>query len=452
MNAVLRVWWTLFTALPLQRVLCALAAVWCGLLVLGQLLTGGEGLWILGVVGLFVLVLFPSVFASAAVFRALSAPRANQLLPHFRARMLVSIALFMAAVLAPFALLFLNKRTGSGPTPLEIIGYVLAVSTAIFMWMFMLFRDWRWVWLFIVVPFVVAWAALSSGTTREMLAAMPAWAWPGAAVLAWIVFAAWYVRARRIGPVMFAPQAPAGAWARADLEGTLTRELALRALVTGQPPGQKGRAIVVSTAWVLGNAAIVVLFLFIFIPAPLTQFFSFTSFFWPFGTMLLLWGHATAIVHRSRLLWLRVPGPRDDVRREIERALLRKLLSGLLLLVGIAALYAGVAAPYASPLLATAPQQLLAGFALAACAALFSTYLAFASIPGRPLHLIAFGLMMALQFALLGPFKSPMNIDIVIGAELVGALAFRALAVRRWRRVDWLRLRPLPTSNMFRGA
>jgi hypothetical protein len=60
--------------------------------------------------------------------------------------------------------------------------------------------------------------------------------------------------------------------------------------------------------------------------------------------------------------------------------------------------------------------------------------------------------MMALQFALLGPFKSPMNIDIVIGAELVGALAFRALAVRRWRRVDWLRLRPLPTSNMFRGA
>ena len=442
MNAVLRVWWTLFTALPLQRVLCALAAVWCGLLVLGQLLTGGEGLWILGVVGLFVLVIFPSVFASAAVFRALSAPRANQLLPHFRARMLVGITLFMVAVLAPFALLFLNQRTGSGPMPLEIIGYVLAVCTAIFMWMFVLFGDWRWVWLFIVVP-LVAWVGLSSGTTREMLAAIPAWAWPGAAVLAWIVFVAWYVRTRRIGPVMFAPQPPAAAWARADLEGTLTRELALRALATGQPPGRKGRALVVGIAWVVGNIVIAVLGAFLFLPAPLTQFFSFTSFVWPFGTMMLLWGHATGIVHRSRLLWLRMPGPRDSVRREIEHALLRKLRGGLLLLVGVAALYA-------SPLVATAPQQVLAGFALAACAALFSTYLAFASIPGWALHLISFGLMIALQFALLGPFKSPMNVGIVTGAELVGALAFRWLAVRRWRRVDWLQLRPLPLSSMFR--
>ena len=444
MNAVLRVWWTFFTALPLQRLLGSLGAVWCGLLVLGGLTTAGEGLWILGLIGLFVLVIFPSVFASAAIFRALSAPRANQLLPHFRARMLVGVALFMVAVLAPFALLFLNERTGSGPTPLEIIGYVLAVSTAIFMWMFMLFGDWRWVWLFIVVPFV-AWVVLSSGTTREMLAAIPAWAWPGAAVLAWIVFVAWYVRTRRIGPVMFAPQPPAAAWARADLEGTLTRELALRALATGQPPGQKGRALVVGIAWVLGNIVIVVLGAVLFLPAPLTQFFSFTSFVWPFGTMVLLWGHATGIVHRSRLLWLRIPGPRDGVRREVEHALLRKLRGGLLLLVGVASLYA-------SPLVSTAPQQVLAGFALAACAALFSTYLAFASIPGRALHLIAFGLMMALQFALLGPFKSPMNVGIVTGAELVGALAFRWLAVRRWRRVDWLQLRPPPLSSMFRNA
>ena len=445
MNAVLRVWWTFFTALPLQRLLAGLGVAWCGLLLLGQLVTpGGEGLWILGVVGLFVLVIFPSVFASAAVFRALSAPRANQLLPHFRARMLVGITLFMVAVLAPFALLFLNERTGSGPTPLEIIGYVLAVCTAIFMWMFVLFGDWRYVWLWVVM-FVVAWVGLSSGATRGMLAAIPAWAWPGAAMLAWIVFFAWYVRTRRIRPVMYAPQPPAGAWARAELEGTLTRELALRALVTGRPPSQGGRALGVRIAWVVGNVVIVVLGAFLFLPAPLTQFFSFTSFVWPFTTMLLLWGHATGIVHRSRLLWLRIPGPRDSVRREIEHALLRKLRGGLLLLVVVAALYA-------SPLVAAVPQEVLAGFALAACAGLFSTYLAFASVPGRALHLIGFGLMMALQFALLGPFKSPLSIGIVTGAELVGAFAFRALAMRRWRHVDWLQLRPLPTSHMFRGA
>ena len=28
----------------------------------------------------------------------------------------------------------------------------------------------------------------------------------------------------------------------------------------------------------------------------------------------------------------------------------------------------------------------------------------------------------------------------------------RAPAIERWRRVDWLRLRPLPQSNMFRDA
>jgi hypothetical protein len=445
MSAVLRVWWTFFTALPLQRLLAGIGAAWCGLLLLGQLVTpGGEGLWILGVVGLFVLVIFPSVFASAAVFRALSAPSANQLLPHFRARMLVGITLFMLAVLAPFALLFMNQPTGSGPTPLEIIGYVLAVSTAIFMWMFVLFGDWRWVWLFIAIPFVLAWV-VSTGTTREMLAVIPSWAWPGAAVLAWIVFFAWYVRARRIRPLMYVPQAPAGAWARAELEGTLTRELALRALATGQPPGQKGRALVVRTAWLLAPTVIVVLGAFLFLPAPLWEFFSFTSFVWPFGTMMLLWGHATGIVHRSRLLWLRTPGSRDAVRREIEHALLRNLRGGLLLLFGAAALYV-------SPLVAAAPQQVLAGFALTACAGLFSTYLALASVPGRALHLVGFGLMMALQFALLGPFKSPLSIGIVTGAELVGALAFRALAMRRWRHVDWLQLRLLPTSNMFRRA
>ena len=145
MTAVLRVWWTLFTALPLQRVLAWIGAVWCGLLMLGALVTGEVGFLILGVVGLLVLIVFPSVFASAAVFRALSAPRANRFLPHFRVRMLVGVALLMATVLAPFALSLLNGRTGSGPTPLELLGYVFVVSTAIFMWMFLLFGDWRWV-------------------------------------------------------------------------------------------------------------------------------------------------------------------------------------------------------------------------------------------------------------------------------------------------------------------
>lgn len=442
MNAVLRVWWTFFTALPLQRVLAWIGAVWCGSFVLGGLVAGGDGLWVLGVVGLFVLVIFPSVFASAAVFRALSAPRANQLLPHFRARMLVGITLFMVAVLAPFALLLLNERTGGGPTPLEVIGYVLTVSTALFMWMFMMFGDWRWVWLWIVVPAVFGLIGLSSSSARELLSGIPAGAWPGAALLAWVAFVAWYVRARRIRPVMYVPQPPAGAWARTDLDGTVTRELALRTLVTGEPPRQGRRTLGYGIGTNIGLAVITLVLLTSF-----AGFASFTSFVWPFGTMLLLWGKATSIVHRSRLLWLRMPGSREAVRGEVERALLRTARGGVLVIVGIAAVYA------ASPLVDAHPQQLLAGFALATCAALFSTYLAFASIPGRALHLVSFGLMTALQLVLLlPPSPSLAAIGIVIAAELGGAILFRVLAVARWRHVDWVRLRPLPASNMFRGT
>jgi hypothetical protein len=449
MNAALRVWWTFFTALPLQRWLGGIGVVLCGLFVIGALVSGQGGLWIFGLLVLFILAVFPTLFASPAVFRALSAPQANQLLPHFRARMLGAAALFVAALLAVFALFFWNAPSPAGGTPqLELLGYVFAFATAMFMWMFVQFGDARWVWLWIAMPLVLGIVGLAPSTGQALLAGIPALTWPAAALAAWIVFAAWYVRARRIGPVVFAPQARSGAWASADLEGNVTRELALRTLATAQPPGRKGRAFVLLTALALGAVVIMVLL------TPRARLFPFTSFIWPFGAMLLLWGKATSIVHRSRLLWLRLPGPRDGVRREIERALLHNLRGALLLLIGIAAIYA-------SPLVGAAPTQVLAGFAATACAALFSTYLAFASIPGRALHLVSFALVMGLQFALLGIVPaidagelspSLTAVGIVTAVELGAAIALRALATQRWRHVDWLRLRPLPISSVWRGT
>jgi hypothetical protein len=174
--------------------------------------------------------------------------------------------------------------------------------------------------------------------------------------------------------------------------------------------------------------------------------FPFTSFVWPFATMIILWSKATGIVHRSRLLWLRMPGARAAVRREIERALLRNLGGTLLLLLGVAALYA-------SPLAAVPPREVLAGFALAACAGLFGTYAALAAIPGNVVHLVTFALLILAQFGLLAPPSIALtDVVIVTAIELIGAIAFRAFAIARWRRVDWLRLRPLPQAHMFRDA
>jgi len=438
MNAVLRVWWTFFTALPLQRWLGGTGAALCTLLAAGGFVSGTYELWIFGLLVLFILAVFPTLFASPAVFRALSAPRASQLLPRFRARMLGAVALLVATLLAIFVLFFVTSAAAANRAlPLEPIGYAFAFATAMFLWMFVQFGDWRWVWLWLAAPAALGVLGLLAPESRALVAAVPAWAWPGAALLAWIGFAAWYVRARRIGPIRFNPQPRARAWASAELGGALPRDVALRMLVTARPPGREGWALAL-VGIVLGvNVAAMS------VAAP---FFSFTSSFWPFGTMLLLWGHATSIVHRSRLLWLRMPGPRDAVRREVERALLRNVRGAVLLIVAAAVIYA-------SPLVGASPQQVLAGFLLSACAALFSTYLAFASIPGRALHLVGFGLMIALQFPLLAPpFTSPTNVTIVTVAELGGAIAFRMLALRRWRQIDWLRLRPLPQSNMFRGS
>lgn len=435
MNAALRVVWTFFTALPLQRWLGSAGVALGGLLAIAGLVLQQPPFWIFGLLVLLVLAVFPTLFASAAVFRALSAPRANQLLPHFRARMLASVALFVAALVVSFAvLLFALSSLGDRAMPQEPLVYAFAFATATFMLMFLQFGDGRWIWLWFGTTVGVS-LLLAVPATRLALAATPTWAWLVTAIAAWIAFAIWYVRARRIAPLALVPQPHARAWSGVDLDGLLTRESALRALVTARPPRSGKRVARVVIGLGLATAAIVAS-----VPFP------FTSFVWPFATMIIVWSKATGIVHRSRLLWLRMPGARPAVRREIERALLRNLGAALLLLLGVAALYA-------SPLVAVPPREVLAGFALAACAGLFGTYAALAAIPGNVVHLVTFALLILAQFGLLAP-PSPSLTDAVIvtAIELIGAIAFRAFAIARWRRVDWLRLRPLPQAHMFRDA
>jgi hypothetical protein len=179
---------------------------------------------------------------------------------------------------------------------------------------------------------------------------------------------------------------------------------------------------------------------------PAARFLPLTSFVWPVAAMIGLWSKATSIVHRSRLLWLRIPGARLAVRREVERALLRNLAGAILLMAGVAALYG-------SPLVAAPPREVLAGFALAACAGLFGTYAALAAVPGNMVQLAAFAVLMLAQLGLLArPSPTLTGVVIVTAVELVGAVAFRGFAVARWKRVDWLRLRPLSPSNVLRGV
>lgn len=303
------------------------------------------------------------------------------------------------------------------------------------MLMFLVFGDWRYIWLW--VGTVVAFTVLGRSAPRA-LAAIPASAWAVAALAAWVAFGIWYLRARRIKPLALLPQPQSRSWSGRGLGETTTREQALGVLVRGQLPWSRSRLF----AGILNAAAFAVL-VAIF-AAPSSGVFPFTSYVWPLVTMVVLWGKTTAIVRRSRLLWLRIPGARDVVRREVERTLLRNVAGAGLVLLGAAALYS-------SPLFGAPPSEALAGLALAVCAGLFGTYAAFAALPGNLAQLAAFAVLMVAQFGMLAR-ASPALPDVVIvtALELIAALAFRALAVARWRRVDWLQLRLLP--NMFRGG
>lgn len=434
MSAVLRVWWTFFTALRLQRWLGGVGLVLCALLTLAGFLAG-QPLWIAGLTVLFVLAVFPTLFASPAVFRALSASRANQLLPHFRARMLGAVALFVAALLATTLAPLLLGVSASASRPIpppQIAVFELAFATAMFFIMFLQFGDWRWMWLWIGGSLGFS-ALVAVPPTRSALAAIPASAWLGAVLVAWVVFGAWYLRARRFRPLVLVPQPSPGAWTRATLDGPLTRAEALHALITANP---RGATLARGTLVGLLIGAAVVLFLV----TRAARIVPFTTFVWAFALMIGCWAGATSVVHRSRLLWLRLPGPRETVRREVERALWRMFGRFVLAVLVLATLYA-------SPLVAAAPLVVVSGFALAASAGLFGIYAAFAAVPGGALHYTGFAVLMALQLGLLArPAPSLTSVVIVTAVELAGALLFRALALRRWRHIDWTRVRPLPAS------
>jgi hypothetical protein len=127
------------------------------------------------------------------------------------------------------------------------------------------------------------------------------------------------------------------------------------------------------------------------------------------------------------------------VRSEIEKVLWRTLGFGAAFLVVVAAIAA-------SPLVGAGAARALLGLAITAGAAIYGTYVAMAAVPSVATYFWGFGSMVLLQLVLLlRPEPSLAALAVVAVVELAGAALLRLLAIRRWRTVDWLRLRPLAT-------
>ncbi|HSC14027.1 MAG TPA: hypothetical protein VLI71_02875, partial [Gammaproteobacteria bacterium] len=110
------------------------------------------------------------------------------------------------------------------------------------------------------------------------------------------------------------------------------------------------------------------------------------------------------------------------------------------------------AAIAASPLMGHGAAEIALGFALAAGASIYAAYVALAAVRGISTYLWGFGSMALLLIGLLvlsALFPDVFSAHsltapaVVAAVELAGAALLRALAVRRWRTVDWLRFKPL---------
>ena len=432
MKAVLRVWWTLFTAVRLQRVLCVIGGVLFALGAIGWPLSGNPASLPIGFLAFAVSAGTPALFSAPAIFRSLSAARTYQLLPHFRPRMLLAVSSLLGALLAAAFVFVLAEALVSGLS-LSAIGYPLAALVALFLVLFLAFGDPRW---FILVP--IAAVVLTdlkgwSPAAWDMVAALPAWSWSAMALGVWLIFAVWYLRAPRVRGVMLTPQGRSGV----EAAQPVSRTVALRVLLAPNAPRGTDRRISPRNAAFL----LAVLLVFVVFITQSLRSMPLTSFVWPAVLTIVFAQGAVAVVRQSRLLWLRIPGSRDAVRAQIERALWRNVAMMCAWLVVVAAIAA-------SPLVGHSAAEVALGFALLVGAAIYASYVALAAVTGIATYVWAFGSMALLHVALLWYWevlsaRSLTTVTVVAAVELAGAALLRALAVRRWRTVDWLRFRPL---------
>jgi hypothetical protein len=430
-SAVLRVFWLFYTAFPLQRWLAVVgAAVGAVLIVVGLLSSQariGAGY---GALTFAVFTAFPALFACAALLRALSAPRSHQLFPHFRQRALLAVVLLVtSSVLWLFGIglaataLIGNEAVPAAASFVFPFGFV----TAVFVWVWLFSADWRWWSASLLLPLgavLLTRAARGGADTGSLLLLVSI-----GASLAWVAFAAWFLRVRRVRPVMVTPPARnAGSWT-----GQLTREAAMRATIAWD--GQPSLARTLLAAIGRGGGTAIVLLIAVALLPEVDRLPYLTSFPWPFASMALVGGHVGFVVRQSRLLWLRVGGSRDQIWRHIELAAWQTGL-GAFTVAMTTALIGTVA-------FGTSVPELLFGVALCASAAAYGGYVALAAAPGARAQVMGFGLMAIAQLALLARADPALiSVLLVLGAQLLGAALLRALAVRRWRKIDWRLVRP----------
>ena len=96
-------------------------------------------------------------------------------------------------------------------------------------------------------------------------------------------------------------------------------------------------------------------------------------------------------------------------------------------------------------LLGPTPREIGWPLALALSAALYGSNVGLAAIRGFTLLILGCVPMAIAQITVIGTSGAATAPELIVllAVQLVGAAAFRLFAAQRWRKIDWLRFRPL---------
>lgn len=445
MIAAARIGLRYFMLHPVQRWLVPIGALCCGLGVVNYMVDRpGGAMFAVGLVFVHV----PATLVAGVALRHLSACRAHALAPHFRVRMLASMLVAVAAIALMWHLsapIWLSRATLSSAPQ----GAILLVSF------------WA-ATLFLLAGVIASWSQAANLGVFAAAGALLVWLVAGAvsqmrdagidplllagvtSLIGWASLGTWYLSARRIGR---------GAWRRlrgpSELFGSSDRaptvSSAEASYLTGLPAAtatlwfQDARWTAVYLPLALAAGWL--------IPQLLPDRYSdrdshsvplliaITS-----GTLVLQLGiQAAHEARRARLLWL-TRASRQDIFQSCERRALR----------AAAVVSAFLLAFFGPWLLQVSGWSTVAWAAvLLPAAASAGGYLGLMAVKGWRLLDITLGCALAISVYGLIPFvlgaidrpgRAP---SIVLAIVLALAFTCRTVARRRWRRIDWLGLRPL---------
>lgn len=439
MTAAVRIALRLFGIFPIQRWVELVGLVLVGVDVVAKL-AGWRFAGALHPLG-YSFVLLAAIATAGYLFRGQSAIRAHGLAPSARTLMLAGLALHIGLLVGAFSL-SLIIWPGAAELSLTIengVVYPLFFLTWIYLGLITATRSIWSLWTVVLASAIAGYWIGNGGLERlAPLGLSTPYLAAGAIVVAWSVFIGWYLSARTIDQTGLVEYA--GTFRKRKLPEYAvprTARSAVTAIVTGQFPAPLYRYLMpIAAASVTLVCAIWILSRVGAVPRDSVNFAPLLSVVFIVGVQV------NQIARRMRYVWLKHEATRIELFRIAERRAL--MLFGLMLLMLGVLLFSLAAFSSALP-----SRNVLAIFALMLSSGLVAMYIGLMHVTSRraiDFSVAGFFMIVSLFSTILmePPISAFVPAAVVLFANLAAAAVCRAVAIRRWRHVDWLRLKPSP--------